>query len=89
MDNTGDDDRAARVRQARQVLAGSEITPPNDPIGFGDRYGAAVSGELRYLLGVAALIVVAALVFVVWGGGPASAVLFVLALALVAGWFVL
>ncbi len=89
MDNPGEEDRAARIRQARQVLAGSDITPPNDPIGFGDRFAIGGSGELRYLLVVAALIVGAAVVWALWGMLPASAVLFVLALALLAGWFVL
>jgi VIT1/CCC1 family predicted Fe2+/Mn2+ transporter len=89
MDDSTNDDRAARVRRARQVLAGDEITPPNDPIGFGDRFGSGVSGELRYFIAVAVLIVVSALVYLVWGLGPASVVLFLLALFLLAGWFVL
>ena len=89
MDDPRDDDRAARVRQARQVLAGSDLTPPTDPVGFGDRFGGAPSGELRYFLMVAALIVVAALVYLVWGAFPASIVAFLVALLLLAGWFVL
>ena len=89
MDDPTEDDRAARVRRARQVLAGNDITPPDDPIGFGDRFGTGASGELRYFLAVAGLIVVAALIYLVWGFGPASVVLFVLALFLLAGWFVL
>lgn len=89
MGDLGTDDRAARVRQARQVLAGSDVTPPLDAAGAGDRYGTAPSGELRYFVAVAALIVVAALVFLVWGGSAASVVMFLLALALLGGWFVL
>ncbi len=89
MDNPGEEDRAARVRQARQVLAGNEVTPPNDPVGFGDRFAVGGSGEFRYLLVLAALIVVSAAVWALWGMGAASAILFLLALALLAGWFVL
>ena len=85
MDDPRDDDRAARVRHARQVLAGSDLTPPTDPVGF----GGAPSGELRYFLMVAGLIVIAALVYLIWGAFPASIVAFLVALLLLAGWFVL
>ena len=89
MDNPVDEERAARIRQARQVLAGTEIRPPDDPLGFGDRFTLGGSRELRYFVVLAALVVIAALVWAVWGMGPASPILFVLALALLAGWFVL
>lgn len=88
-DPSGGDERAARVRQARQVLAGSEVTPPTDSGGLGNRHAVAASGDLPYLVAIAALIVVAALVYALWGAGPSTIVLFVLALALIAGWFVL
>lgn len=88
-DPSGDDERLARVRQARQVLAGSDVTPPNDSATIGPRYAGANTGELRYFLALAALIVVAALAYVIWGATPASIVLVLLALALLAGWFVL
>lgn len=89
MDDPRDDERAARVRQARQVLAGSDLTTPDEPIGFGDRFGGGPSGELRYFLIVAALVVVAAVVYLIWGALPASIVAFFVALLLLAGWFVL
>ena len=89
MDNPVDEERAARIRQARQVLAGTEIRPPDDPLGLGDRFALGGSRELRYFVVLAALVVIAALVWAAWGMGPASPILFVLALALLAGWFVL
>jgi hypothetical protein len=48
----------------------------------------AASFAFRYLVGLAALVVLAALVGVVWGPGPASAILLVLALGLIASWLV-
>ncbi len=89
MDDPGDDDRAARIRHARQVLAGNELTPPNDGFGVGDRSVLGSSGELRYLLALAALVLLAAVIFAIWGFGAASPLIFLLALALLAGWFVL
>ncbi len=89
MDKQMDQERAARVRQARQVLAGDELTPANDPLGFGPQVIMRGSGEFRYLVGLAALVVLATLVWLIWGMGPASLILLVLAFALVAGWFVL
>ena len=89
MDNPIDDERAARIRQARQVLAGTEIRPPEEPLGFGSRFPLGGSAELRYFIALAALVLIAAVVWAAWGMGPASPILFVLALALLAGWFLL
>ena len=89
MDNPNQEERAARIRQARQVLAGSEIEPPAEPLPFGQRPLFGFSRELSYLVALGILVLIAALLFAVWGMGPASAVLFLLALALLAGWFVL
>ena len=89
MDDPVDDDRAARIRRARQVLAGNELTPPEDAFGIGGGSLLRGSGELRYLLGLAALVLIAAIVFAIWGMGAASPLIFLLALALLAGWFVL
>lgn len=89
MDNPPEDDRVARVRQARQVLAGSDLHPPDDPVEFGHRSRIGVSRELSYLIVLGALVLLAALMWAILGTGPASAVLFLLGLALLAGWFVL
>ena len=89
MDDPSAEDRAARIRRARQVLAGPEIEPPDEPLDFGHRSLLGYSRELYYLLTLGALVVLAAILWAAWGMGPASAVLFLLALALLAGWFVL
>ena len=89
MDDPVDDDRAARIRHARQVLAGNELAPPSDGFGVGDRSVLGSSGELRYLLALAALVLLAAVIFAIWGIGAASPLIFLLALGLLAGWFVL
>lgn len=89
MDKQLDEERAARIRQARQVLAGNDLAPADDGLGFGPRVVLGGSGELRYLIGLAVLVVLAAIVWAIWGIGPASLILLVLAFALLAGWFVL
>lgn len=87
VDNPIDEERAARIRQARQVLAGSEIRPPHEPYAFGEPQGFDSIAQ-RYLLLVGALALISLLLYAVVGMGPASAVLFLLALALLAGWLV-
>ncbi len=89
MNKQVDEERAARVRQARQVLAGNDLAPADDPLGFGPRVIMGGSGEFRYLIGLAVLVVLATIVWLTWGMGPASLILLILAFALLAGWFVL
>ncbi|MDQ3694033.1 MAG: hypothetical protein M3464_10435 [Chloroflexota bacterium] len=89
MNKQVDEERAARVRQARQVLAGNDLAPADDPLGFGPRVIMGGSGEFRYLVGLAVLVVLATIVWLIWGMGPASLILLILAFALLAGWFVL
>lgn len=84
------DERAARVRQARQVLAGNEIGPPDESVGFGNRFSSGGSTELRYLLGVALLILIAAIVWATLGMGVVATIVFLgLAVVLLFGWFIL
>ena len=90
MANLDPSERAARVRQARQVLAGNEIAPPEEASNPGGRLSLGGSAELRYLLGVAVLIVVAAVVWATAGMGVMATIVFlVLAVALLFGWFIL
>lgn len=90
MGNPDPEERATRVRQARQVLAGNEIGPPEEPVGFGGRFSLGGSTELRYLLGVALLILVAAIIWATLGMGVVATVVFLtLAIALLFGWFIL
>lgn len=84
------DERAIRVRQARQVLAGNEIGPPEESAGFGSHFSLGGSTEFRYLLGVALLILVAAIVWATLGMGVVATVVFLsLAVVLLFGWFIL
>ncbi len=87
MDNPIDEERAARIREARQVLAGGDLTPPREPYAFGGHDGLDPLAQ-RYLMVVGGLALVALLLFAFFGMGPASAVLLLLALALLAGWLV-
>ena len=89
MEHQDDNERAARIRQSRQVLSGADLRPADDPLGFGPQLLLAGSGEFRYLVGLAVLVLLAAIVWAIWGMGPASLILLVLALGLLAGWFIL
>lgn len=89
MDQPGSEERAARIKHSRQVLAGGDLQPAEEPLGFGPQLLVSGSGEFRYLIGLAVLVVLAAIVFSIWGMGPASLILLILALGLLAGWFIL
>lgn len=84
-----DEDRADRIRKARQVLSGASLTPPEDPVGFGDRFTVGGATEFRYFVVLSALVILSAIVWAIWGMGVASPVLFLLALGLLAGWVLL
>lgn len=89
MEHPPDEDRAARIRQARQVLAGDEIVPPDAVASRGHRQRAGLSGELRYFIALAVLVLLAAILFALWGMAAATPVLVVLVAALFLAWFVL
>ncbi len=84
-----DEDRAARIRQARQVFSGASLDPPDDPIGYGDRFLSGGAIEFRYFLVLSALVILSAILWAIWGMGAATPVLFLLALGLLAGWLIL
>ena len=83
------EERYARVRQARQVFSGAELTPPADPIGTPDRFVLGPRGEFRYLVALSVLVVVSALVWALWGTAAATLPLLVLIAGLLAAWFLL
>jgi Flp pilus assembly protein TadB len=83
-----EDERLARARRARQVLAGQELRAPEHPLDFGAPEGLIDATQRTYLIVLAALLGVALLLYLIWGLGPASPILFILALALLAGWLV-
>ncbi|MDP9471985.1 MAG: hypothetical protein M3Q71_15195 [Chloroflexota bacterium] len=82
------DDRATRVREARQVFAGDELQAPSRPLDFGAEDALVNPTQRTYLIVLAALLVVALLLFAIWGLGVASPILLLLALALLAGWVI-
>jgi hypothetical protein len=91
--NFGADERTTVSRRppgraTRQILSGSQLVPPPDPVVGHTTGDQAASFAFRYMVGLAALVVLAALVGVIWGPGPASAILLVLALGLIASWLV-
>lgn len=75
-------------RATRQILSGSQLAPPRDTVAGNPPSDAAASFAYRYLLGLSALVILAALVGVIWGPGPASAILLILAIGLIASWLV-
>jgi hypothetical protein len=83
-----DDERLARARRARQVLAGQELRAPEHSLDYGAGEGLIDTTQRTYLVVLAALLLVALLLYAIWGLGPASPILFILALALLAGWLV-
>jgi Flp pilus assembly protein TadB len=90
--NTPDDDRLQRSRQARQVIAGSDVRPPSSPT-YSPSYAVEPSGmfspaQRNYLIAVAVLLILGVLLYVVFSFGIASIIFFLLALALLAGWVV-
>lgn len=89
MDNSADDDAGARARHGRQVLAGSEVRPPADPINVGPRDQLLLPEQGAYLIGIAILLLIGLVLLGFWGVGVAASILlFLLAVALIAAWFV-
>ncbi len=87
MQNAPEDDNIARARYGRQVFAGSEIQSPDDASDFGAD-DALLPEQIAYLVGLAVLLVIGLVLLWVWGLGiAASIVFFLLAVALLAAWF--
>jgi Flp pilus assembly protein TadB len=93
--NAPDDDRLQRARQARQVIAGSDVRPPASPTysSPSSSYAAQPAGmfspaQRNYLIAVAVLLVLGLLLYLVFSFGVASIIFFLLALTLLAGWVV-
>lgn len=83
-----EEERAARIRQARQVLAGNEVQAPRHPLDFGQPEGVINPTQRIYLLLLAGLLVVALVLYFIWGLGIASPVLVIMAVVLLAGWVI-
>jgi hypothetical protein len=76
-------------RATRQILSGSELAPPRETIGGHSTDGKPVSFAFKYLVALAVLVVMTALVWAVWGMPPASPVRRAGAAGLIASWLVL
>lgn len=87
MDHQPQDDAAARVRRARQVLAGTDVHPPENPVDFGYEEELFTPDQRIYLVALVVLLVIAIILWALFGLGIASIVFFLLALGLIAGWF--
>ncbi len=93
------DDAKQRSNRARQVISGSDIRPPGQSAYPGgpsssqrfvayEEEGPMSSPQWIYLGILAALLALAIILYLVFGGGVASVFFFLLALALFCGWFV-
>jgi hypothetical protein len=92
------DDAKRRATRARQVISGSDIRPPSQASypqsASSQRYisyeeeGAMSSPQWIYLGILAALLALAIILYLIFGGGVSSVFFFQLALALFCGWFV-
>jgi Flp pilus assembly protein TadB len=81
-----DPDEVERIRSTRQVFAGNEVDPLNDP-------WARPSGPLgltplqrNYVVAMIVLLVIAAALLLTLGVGVATVPLFLLGVCLLAGW---
>lgn len=84
-----DDDRLARVRQARQVIAGSDVRAPSGlSSSFASTSGLLTPSQRTYLIVVGILTVVGILLWLITSMSVASVIFFLLALLLIAGWLV-
>lgn len=80
--------QAAQAQRARQVFAGSDLRAPENPLDFGTPDGLIDSTQRTYLIVLFGLLLLAILLFFIFGMGPASPLFFILALSLIAGWLV-
>lgn len=76
-------------RATRQILSGSQLHPPEESVGERTRGTEPLSIGYWYLVGLAILVILSALVWAIWGLAAASAIILILAIGLVASWIVL
>jgi hypothetical protein len=81
--------RRAPGRATRQILSGSQLSPSRETIGGQVGAEDSISLVLVYFVALATLVILSAIVWAIWGMGPASVILLILAIGLVAAWLVL
>jgi hypothetical protein len=77
-----------QLQNARQVLAGDAVRPSPDPWVMNDRMLPLTLLQRNYLVILALLLIVGAVLVWLTGLGIASLVLFILAVALIGGWLI-
>ena len=89
MQNRPDQERVNRVRQARQVIAGSDVRPPAPyASSYASHAGFITPSQRMYLMTVGVLLVLAMFLWLVFSMSVASIIFFILSLLLIAGWLV-
>ncbi|MFT4039778.1 MAG: hypothetical protein QM692_16480 [Thermomicrobiales bacterium] len=76
-------------RAARQILSGDQIAsqPPQRSTAPGAGFGESL--VQWYFITLSALLLASVLLWALWGMGPASALLLVLAIGLIGGWLII
>jgi hypothetical protein len=84
-----ENDRSARARQARQVIAGPDVRPPARLSStYLPEEGGITPPQRTYFIALIVLLVIAVALYAFFGMGVASVIFFLLALTLIAGWLV-
>ncbi len=82
-------DRAARIRQSRQVIAGPDIEAPTEPLAYTQNDSPFALPIVWYFIALSALVVLAAVLWAIWGMGVATVPFLLLIVGLFLAWFIL
>jgi hypothetical protein len=82
-------ERAAKLRQSRQVIAGPDIEPPAEPLPYHRSDSPFAQPLLWYFLALSALMVLTAVLWAIWGLAAATAPWLLLVIGLFLAWFIL
>jgi hypothetical protein len=82
-------ERAARIRQSRQVIAGPDIDAPTEPLVSSQHESPLAPPIVWYFIALAVLVVLSAVLWAVWGMGAATLPLLLLIIGLFLAWFIL
>lgn len=81
-----DPDEVERIRSTRQVFAGDEVDPLNDPWARPSGLLGLTPLQRNYVVAMIVLLVIAAALLLTLGVGVATVPLFLLGVCLLAGW---
>ncbi len=88
MNDLPEEERIARIRSARQVLAGDAVRPSPDPWAGADGRVTLSPLQRNYVIALVALLVIGVILAWLVSLGAATAVFFLLALGLIAAWLI-